>query len=145
MHKVFTLLLLVVLATTPFVGRACSCVDVSIRKGYKQSDIIFAGTLIGKAQAERLTRYTFRVNHLYKGTLRADTVSVFSSGRGEDCGSNFALNSSYLIYSWFRDAKPKSIFDSGPKVSPYLYTSLCSRNKPDRFANLYEKAVLTFL
>ncbi|WP_162910801.1 hypothetical protein [Hymenobacter oligotrophus] len=100
---------------------------------------------MSKTQVGGLVRYIFRVKHLYKGSAQTDTLSVQSSGSSAACGSSFNLDTDYLIYSWLRDVKPQSILDLGPQVSPYLYTSICSRNKPDRFANFYEKAVLKLL
>ncbi|WP_413616952.1 hypothetical protein [Hymenobacter latericus] len=100
---------------------------------------------MGKTQVGGLVRYTFRVKHLYKGSAQTDTLSVRSSGSSATCGSSFDLNTDYLIYSWFRDTKSESTSELEPKASPILYTGLCTRNKPERFSTLFEKAFLAFL
>ena len=150
------------LLCSPYPAWACSCGPVGIYRGHKHAAIVFTGTLVaakasffndtlglhqGKyvVKNQRIVRFTFKIQRLYKGTITADTISLSTSAGGADCGNNFTLSKRYLIYSWFTDALPNDFRKEYRKVTPYLTTHLCSRTKPDRFLNFYEKAVLSLL
>ena len=155
----FTFLLLLIL---PNYSWACSCGRAGILKSRHHAAVIFTGTLIrshtviytdtlstSKAEvftrSARLTRFTFRVDKLYKGQTRADTVSILTSAGGADCGSNFSTNRSYLIYSWYTDRRPNDFRTEYTKVGKHLTTSVCSRTKANTFLTFYEKFWLAVL
>ena len=154
-------LVTLLLLWSAYPALACSCGRVGIHKSYKGANVVFTGTLVeakvshyndtmglhqGKyrIRVQKIVRFTFRVQHIYKGSLVADTVSLLTSGGGADCGSIFTFSKSYLIYSWFNDELPND-FGETRKVTPYITTSVCSRTKPNEFLTLYEKTLLTIL
>jgi hypothetical protein len=96
-------------------------------------------------QSGQQVRFTFLVHHIYKGTIKADTISLMTSAGGADCGSNFLPGNSYLVYSWFSEFRPYDFMGRLPKVAPFLTTSICSRTKPNRAMAFYERFILWLL
>jgi hypothetical protein len=96
-------------------------------------------------QPNRLIRFTFKIQHLYKGQIKQATVSISTSGGGADCGYNFSDKGTYLIYSRQTDSLPNDFRENYRRVTPYWTTSICTRTKRNRFITVYEKAILTIL
>ncbi|MBD2713650.1 hypothetical protein KBK19_01235 [Microvirga sp. STR05] len=149
------LLFLSILYLLPYSLKACSCGRIGICKSRKSAQLVLTGILIStktnlykdslnRKQARHII-HTFKVQHVYKGKVIADTVSLTTPAAHVDCGSYFMLNKSYLIYSELTDQDPTDIFGSGKKVIPYLTTNMCTRTKRNRFLTIYEKSVLTVL
>ncbi|RTQ53770.1 hypothetical protein EJV47_03280 [Hymenobacter gummosus] len=96
-------------------------------------------------RSTRLVRFTFKVQHLYKGRVQQDTVSISTSAGDADCGYVFSAGQSYLVYSWRTDALPNDFRKDYRRVTPYLTTSICSRTRPRQYLPFYERTVLRLL
>ena len=87
--------------------------------------------------------YTVRVNSLYKGDLKSDTLKIYTGVGGGDCGFKFKLDEKYVVYgrAW-EEADPyiKSTNEN------YIWTDICTRtmiyNKMEekRLQKLVEKS-----
>ncbi|MBT9393012.1 hypothetical protein KLP40_07545 [Hymenobacter sp. NST-14] len=155
------LLLFVLLAFSSY-SWACSCGKVGILKNRKQAELIFTGRVIdirnfiykdstdrGNGEyiirTKQSTKFTFQVQHVYKGAVVTDTVSLSTPAARLDCESHFVPNQSYLVYSNLTTQSTRYLFGAKSKARPYLTTNLCTRTKRNRLLTIYEKAILTLL
>lgn len=156
------IILVISLLLLPYTGWTCSCGRARIRKSFRSVNAVFTGIVLTRVvshhtdtlgmyqgrylvQSGQQVQFTFLVHHIYKGTIKADTVSLMTTADGADCGSNFLLSNSYLVYSWFSEFRPYDFTGRLPKVASFLTTSICSRTKPNRLIICYEKLILWLL
>jgi hypothetical protein len=88
---------------------ACSCSEGTVESKFEDASVIFSGTLVSK---DTEGGNTFKVDKLWKGKLSKGYV--FSGFFGM-CGTEFELDSEYLVYTY----NHKGIENTG----------LCSGNK----------------
>ncbi len=126
---------------------SCSCGKISVKYGFKYSDIIFTGKVVeinegvvydsipnstrkGEFHVRKLNQieFIFKIKDLIKGKNQSEFITVVTSGGGADCGNYFDINTEHLVYSYMTDIKVGT-FNERKKVEPYLSTSLCTRTK----------------
>lgn len=126
--------------------KACGCISfgiVTVQNSMKATDAVFIGKVISKKIAliedplyielnikdmgVEYDRITFEVNALYKGKIKKDTVSVYTTTNYRaGCGYKFDIGSTYVIYANYRDR----FYNGGPKVKKFLETNTCKRTRP---------------
>jgi hypothetical protein len=140
---ILTLIILIFSANEVY---SCSCLKSSIKSGFENSDLIFAGKVVeinkgkvydsipmtekGKYFVREINRieFVFKVKELIKGKEKTEFITIITSGGGSDCGNYFELNSEHLIYSYVTDLQINT-FHEDNKVEPYFSTDLCTRTK----------------
>lgn len=80
------------------IGFACRCGFNSISEEITGSDLVFTGKVLHKKIYGYQVYYTFLVIDIYKGN-RTDSVRIETGMGGPDCGMEFELGRSYLVYS----------------------------------------------
>jgi hypothetical protein len=115
---------------------ACGCLGESSHKmEIKKSDIIFSGKVLDKKDffvvdsftgiKINMVRYYAIVNRVFKGRLKQSQIEVVTGVGNGDCGFNFEVNKSYIIYI---DCKDK-FYAKGQKVTKFLYTDICKKTR----------------
>jgi hypothetical protein len=111
---------------SPIEGRACNCdlprghlsLEQQVKKARKQSQTVFAGNVVEilRDPESSVVVVKFRVESSWKGRL-PKKVSV-STGQGHgDCGYQFEVGQSYLVYAYGSDENS-------------LSTNICQRTAP---------------
>lgn len=91
----------------------------------------------GRSFDYQLTKYVVSVIETFKGIKTEKTVFIYSGGEGDDCGSNFILGKTYII---FATKEYGFHYDNLPKTKALSYfTSDCSDTVP------FSKEYATFL
>jgi len=90
------LLVLLMLASTPATG--CECIDMSLKRAFKNSDLVVAGTVTSsrKAPGGYGSLATLDITSLFKGRPDAKTVSVDAGGM---CGFDFQVGERYVVHA----------------------------------------------
>ncbi|HZF99857.1 MAG TPA: hypothetical protein VEY71_02595, partial [Chitinophagales bacterium] len=70
-------------------------------------------------------KVTVKLNTLYKGELRTETVEVITGLGGGDCGFNFEKGKEYVIYADFKT----QFSPLGNSTEKYLSTHTCKRTR----------------
>lgn len=122
---------------------ACKCPPISVDDNFNNSKAVFSGKVIN-IDTIRYTIGNIEKGHFYesqlvnvlkketfKGNLSCDTVRIMTGIGGGDCGYNFELNTSYLIYA---NEQEYNLIDSVKPNGQYvtknlkiLNTSTCDR------------------
>jgi hypothetical protein len=128
---------------------SCGCGEISLKKAYEQSDLIFTGKLIKKqikseeikapkiAQKQRYTRmiYTFEIERMYKGKLQSKIVIIESKYNN----INFEKGRKYLVYAYLsKYLLTNNFYINGEKVTPFLATDNCTKSRELRFVEKKE-------
>jgi len=100
MKKLILYLIIQLSVACAVSAHACECVSQSFSDEVGRADYIFIGTALDKYSHEegythKDIHYRFSIQKVFKGN-RADTV-ITGLGSG-DCGTNFKLGETYLIY-----------------------------------------------
>jgi hypothetical protein len=114
--------LVLLLATT--MALACSCADMGagVCQTYWETPAVFSGRVVqiddvkrGTEESYFLTKKVkFAVIDAFRG-VTGETLDIYTGSGGGDCGYNFELNESYLVYAWDNEGKPS--------------TGICSRTR----------------
>ena len=94
---------------------ACSCADMGteICQTYWSTSVLFSGRVVQVDDIPRKDngdyfllskRVKFAVIDPFRG-VTGQTVEVLTGSGGGDCGYNFQLNESYLVYAWDNEGK----------------------------------------
>jgi len=138
MKTIYTLAVYLLIGTT--FSLACSCLDVSVRKAIKKSEIAFVGKVVNITRNDfvesvidhsnkvsdfkySLYDFEFEVTEIFKGELETKTIQIKTTGSDDDCGGYYLKNKSYLIYAYTSNTNP--YFGKQTKVSSYLTTDIC--------------------
>ena len=84
---------------------ACTCIaDMPVEQKVIGSDIIFSGKLIEKYQNSNQNGFIFEIDKLWKNhsdkiLLEQKNITVFSNLDGGNCGIDFTVGLTYLVYS----------------------------------------------
>jgi hypothetical protein len=118
---------------------ACSCIGgkANVKNAFKKNDVVFIGKVINK---EIMTipytplglntgvdfykyKITFMVEKIYKGKIDTNFVEVMTGIGGGDCGYDFDIGKSYVVYAERRSKH----YNGDLNINIYLYTHVCSR------------------
>jgi hypothetical protein len=107
--------LLSVLIFFSFYCFSCSCIGLGKidKKQYDSYDLIAKGQIIKIPDEEN--GFYMKIESLYKGEVKSDTVRVFSSNDEAMCGISFKIGEYWLIYAYEKRKK--------------FSTGLCTRTK----------------
>ena len=94
MKSAFLIVTIILLAHT---ANACRCAIVSLTDEVAGADQIFVGTVFNKRTSDKVY-YHFTVSKMFKGAA-VDTVVIQTGFGGGDCGMNFEMGKSYLVYA----------------------------------------------
>lgn len=76
---------------------ACSCVPYNITQEIENADMIFTGTVIRKPNTYPIYD-SFKITEIFKGN-KTDSITIETGIGGGDCGMEFQIGQSYLVYS----------------------------------------------
>ena len=137
---------------SPSIFLACSCIGKSnIKIEIAKSNIILSGKILSKRIFSikiedvveefypKKIEYAVLVTKIYKGSLLKDTLRIMTGLGNGDCGYNFLLNRTYIIYGVYAEKH----FEGGQKVSQFVETDICSRTRLYEF--LEQKKILKYL
>ena len=113
----------------------CSCIGkFKIRNEIAKHELIFSGKVLSKNEfpvEDSLSgiklwnvEYEFEVKYIYKGEIVTDKVKVITGLGNGDCGFNFVLGKTYIVYSDFDDE-----LISGEKRLRFVTTDICTRTQ----------------
>lgn len=110
------------LVVTAPAASACSCVGGGIRDFARSSDVVFAGTLVGRADAaDGQVRYTFAVDEVYDGATPVKT-QVTSAGDGAACGvEGMRSGEHYVVYAAEHEGDLSTGLCSGTRAAGASY------------------------
>jgi len=117
---------------------SCNCRERDFNEEIKNSNLIFVGKVINlsiiKIDPKNKLEFNvplyykkveFLIEKIYKGKRKCETIIIYTGLGNGDCGFNFIINTSYIVYC---DKKNKdfnsNVFD---KVRNFYYTSICNR------------------
>lgn len=117
----------------------CSCVGKSrIKKEIQKADVLFSGKILAKNVFAikneyvpeefyiRKAEYIILVTKKYKGKIVNDTLKIITGLGNGDCGFEFLIGHTYIIYASYSD----KYYESGERVARFLNTDVCTRTKP---------------
>jgi len=128
---------------------SCGCEELTVKKAYEKSDLIFTGKLINKeilseeikapkiAQKQLYTRvlYTFEIEKLYKGKVQKRTIKI----QAKYNNINFVKGRKYLVYAYLsKYLLTNNFYINGEKVTPFLATDNCTKSRELRFVEKKE-------
>lgn len=112
---------------------ACSCIGKSkMKREINHVNVLFTGKIISREIYNDTTYpnlplskaiYKVLVIEKLKGEIKTDTLTIYTGLGHGDCGIQFQIGKSYIIYSNYEDEH----FNSGTKVSKFLSTDICTR------------------
>jgi hypothetical protein len=141
--------LLVVGAITQ--ARACSCVGTStVASELKRSDFVVVGRITARTRISAATflkgvkdlpsfsandtsfffyryKYTVEVEEVYKGNQQEKVVEIFTGAGGGDCGIEFLVGSTYIIYARLQRTFVANLGGKELETNPFLTTDVCTR------------------
>lgn len=132
-------LLLVAFILLSHFSFGCSCIGKNkLKSALKQYDVVVAGKILSKRtftvpyleekgyefMNRTLNEFTISILKCYKGKITSDTFKITTGLGHGDCGSDFTIGETYIIYSKYEDR----FFEDREKVTPFLYTHICTRN-----------------
>jgi hypothetical protein len=133
MLRLLTVVALVasVLVGTSTAACACSCVTFVPEEAVGRADAAFTGTVVNVHTGDARPRgpipptvYTFRADHVYKGSPAAEYV-VAANVHSSSCGYTFEMGTRYLVFATTGDS---GLGEEVRDVS--LFSSLCAGNVP---------------
>ncbi len=115
---------LLILFVTQLNADACKCVIPSskFKEAYEKADYVFIGQCVKAEFVEKnsdnsdssyAVRYTFEIQRAWKGISKQKTLFVYTGIGFGDCGFQFDLGLSYIIYGYAENGK--------------IHTNICSR------------------
>lgn len=97
--RIFVLFLVLPLSFSVPKAQACSCIIPGTpQEELEASSAVFAGKVLSKTGAGYGYRVTFEVSEAWKGVEYSE-VDVETGFGGGDCGVNFEIGKSYLVYA----------------------------------------------
>lgn len=132
-------ILLVSFLLLSYINFACSCIGKDkLKTALKQYDVIVAGKVLSKRTFtipyleekgyeflnRTLNEFTVSIVKYYKGRITTSILKITTGLGHGDCGSVLTIGETYIIYSKYEDR----FFEDREKVTPFLYTHLCTRN-----------------
>ena len=116
---------------------ACSCVESTVKEAWKNSDVVFSGTVIGSEivqvafkddpkRTRAIMRYTINVEEFVKGASKAKTLVIFTTIDGAECGIALVVGRGYVIHAYRSCDRPQLSCPEGPN---YFWTDLCTRTR----------------
>lgn len=136
----------------PSITFACSCIGKSkINTEIKKTDILFSGKVISKkifsVKIEyvpeefypKKVEYEVLVIKKYKGNILTDTLKIVTGIGNGDCGFNFLINHTYIIYGMYSKKK----LESGETVDEFIETDICTRTR--LYECLEDKKIVRYL
>jgi hypothetical protein len=130
---------------------ACSCVGTSTVAGeLKQSDFVAVGKIKARTRISAATllrgvkklpslsasdtlflfykyKYTVEIEEVYKGNRQEKVVEIFTGAGGGDCGIEFLVGSTYIIYARLQRTFTANLSGKQLEASPFLTTDICTR------------------
>ncbi|MCC9019919.1 hypothetical protein [Flavobacterium lipolyticum] len=136
----------------PSIVLACSCIGKSmINSEIKKTDVLFLGKVLSKKifsmKIEYLPEefypkkieYKVLVTKKYKGNIITDTLKIVTGIGSGDCGFNFLIDHSYIIYGMYSEKR----LESREKVNEFIETDICTRTR--LYECLEEKKIVRYL
>jgi hypothetical protein len=139
-------------------AQGCSCVGIpSVAAAFKEADFVVVGTVKARTRVSASTvlggakrfpnlsasdtlffgyryAYTVEIEEVYKGDKRKRVVEILTGAGSSDCGVQFRVGSSYVIYAYCRRSLEVA---GGPiDIPPFLATHTCTRTTPVNNAEL---------
>jgi len=90
-------ILIFLAAIAALASYACKCYQGTFDQEVQQADKIFMGTVLMKTASDK-AYYLFSVSQGFKG-VKADTITVKTGFGGGDCGMNFEVGKTYVVYA----------------------------------------------
>ena len=72
-------------------------------------------------------KYTVELEEVYKGNRQEKVVEIFTGAGGGDCGIDFLVGSTYIIYARLQHTFAANLSDKQLDISPFLTTDICTR------------------
>jgi len=131
------------------IQASCGCEEISLKKAYDKSDLIFTGKLIKKElkseeiKAPKIEQkqlyirmiYTFEIEHMYKGKMSSKIITIQSKYNN----INFEKGRKYLVYAYLSNyLLTNNFYINGEKVLPFLATDNCTKSRELRFVEKKE-------
>lgn len=116
-----TLLLLLAIIAIQF-SYACKCHVLAFSQEVAQADEIFFGTVLKKTTNEK-AYYLFAVSTTFKGQ-KNDSLTIKTGIGGPDCGMEFEIGKTYLVYSFDRQTsrcRRNAIANNNPDLGKLKY------------------------
>ncbi len=112
---------------------ACSCIGKSkMKREVNNVNVLLTGKIISREIYKdetyprmNLSKVVFKVLVMekLKGKIATDTITLYTGMGSGDCGIQFRIGKSYIIYANYDDEH----FNSGIKVPKFLSTNICTR------------------
>jgi hypothetical protein len=138
------------------ISASCGCEELSLKKAYQKSDLIFTGILIKKEiktkevkvskiaqkQLYTIVKHTFKIEKLIKGKTYSQTVEIKTKYNN----INFIKGKKYLVYAYFsKYLLTNNFYLNGEKVEAFLATDNCTQSRELRFVAKKElKKIMRF-
>ena len=128
MRKLFFLAVSFLVFCTPSLVSACTCVFTpgTCQQSWKSADLIFARKVTRKVPvgagvdidvSYTIYAFEFQVTEVFRGfAFERQTILVHTGAGGGDCGYQFKVGSSYLVYASLHDGR--------------LGTNICTPTRP---------------
>ena len=94
MKQAFIIILATIGSLTSY---ACKCYHARFTEEVSQVDQIFIGTVLKKTSTDK-AYYLFSISQIFKGD-KADTLTIKTNFGGPDCGMEFEIGKTYIVYS----------------------------------------------
>ncbi|MEL1255346.1 hypothetical protein AAEO57_16265 [Flavobacterium sp. DGU38] len=101
-----------------------------MKKAINHVDVLFTGKIISREiytdsnfpnMILKKVIYTVLVTEKLKGDIKTDTIKIYTGLGNGDCGVEFEIGKSYIIYSNYEEELFKT------KVPKFLSTDICTR------------------
>ena len=99
MKRTFLILLMTIIGA--LTSYACKCFNATFLQEVSRSDQIFIGTVLKKTSADKVY-YLFSISQIFKGD-KTDTLTIRTGFGGPDCGMNFEIGKTYIVYSSYKE------------------------------------------
>lgn len=157
MQKQFVFLIAILsisLSTSMF---ACSCIrERSVKEEIKYSDAVVVGTIVSmqvltipdpdsdenlpslsKYYETSIARYELIVSEIYKGSLKTDTLIIYTGMGNGDCGIEFEIGKKYIVYGTLESSFGVENAQM-PKSENAVWAHICSRTMRCRVKEINE-------
>ena len=137
--KILRNMMILIAVAASFEAAACKCDPAgTVEKGFEVADVVMTGTVLSSETVtfsypehtssgmHTFMHYRLLVTGVYKGSIKADTVSVYTGTGTGDCGYPFKTDKRYIVYGYHtKDArKENSPFPQGAHI---VWTNTCTR------------------
>jgi len=151
-RKLFFLAASLLIFCTPSLVNACTCAFTpgTCQQSWKSGEVVFTGKVTGKMTTDKgvdievyYTKYKFEllVTEAFRGfAFVGQKIIVYTGAGGGDCGYNFKVGTSYLVYASLNNGKlGTNICTPTSPVSevPHIVQQLRALQKGERAADLF--------